>query len=85
MAPFSFLWISFYWILSVLEILLEQLHVSLVTRREAQHDVMGKAFDLGLWVFCLALVLTCCVTLGTACHSCVSLSSLDSHLPVSFL
>lgn len=33
----------FYHILSVLEILLEQLHASFVTRREAQHDVTDKA------------------------------------------
>lgn len=42
--------------LFVLEILLEQLHVAFVTRRDAQHDVTLKALDLGLWVFCLALV-----------------------------
>lgn len=39
MASFSLPWISFYQILSVLETLLEQLHVSFVTRREDQHDV----------------------------------------------
>lgn len=64
--------------LSVLEIHLEQLYVSFVTRREAQHDVMGKAVDLGLSFFCLVLVLTCCVTLGTACHPCVSFFSWHS-------
>lgn len=46
---------------------------------------MGKALDLGLRVFCLALVLTCCVTLGTACHPRASLSSIDTHLPVCSL
>lgn len=56
-ASFSIPWISFYQILSVLEILLSQLHVSFITRRQAQYDEMGKAFDLGVGVFCLALVL----------------------------
>lgn len=65
--------------------LLEQLQVSFVTRSKAQHDVMGKALDLGLRVFCLMLVLTCCMTLGTACHPCVSLSllvTLDLSFPL---
>lgn len=79
---FSILWISFYQILSALEILLAQLHVSFATGREAQYDIMGKAFDLGLRVFCLALVLPCCMILDVACHPCASLSFPDPHLPV---
>lgn len=52
-ASCSIPWISFYQILFVLEILLSQLHVSFVTRRQAQYEEMSKAFDLGLGVFCL--------------------------------
>lgn len=71
-ASFSIPWISFYQILSVLEILLSQLHVSFVTMRQAQNDEMSEAFDLGLGVFCLLLVLPCCVILDMECHPCAS-------------
>lgn len=71
-ASFSIPWFSFYQILSVLEILLSQLQVSSVIRRQAQYDGMSKAFDLGLGVFCLVLVLPCCVILDMECHPCAS-------------
>lgn len=41
-ASFSIPWISFYQILSVLEILLSQLHVSFVIMRQAQYDEMSN-------------------------------------------
>lgn len=65
---------------SVFEIRLEQLHISFVT-----DDITGEVLHLGLRVFYLVLVLTCCMTLGTACHRCMSLWSLNAHLPISSL
>lgn len=62
-ASFSISWVYFNQILTVLETLLSQLHVSFVTRRQAEYDEMAKAFDLELRVFCLVLVLPCCVIL----------------------
>lgn len=78
-ASFSIPWISFYQILSVLEILLSQLHVSFVIMRQAQYDEMSNSFDLGFGVFYLLLVLPCCVILDMECHPCASWHSSACH------